>query len=397
MKKLIDKFLFIGLVIAFAGCALPEADDEELLAEYFTRVLEFSQDVDDDPETDDQQTIITRVYNDTKKQTTEVVNTYDDDGIQTLSETYDFDNDGNKPDKASHYTEYTYFSGGDHDGDLQQADTYDSEGTKVAYYVVDYPDADDTHKETIYYVYDGSSMIPDRKVDKYYYPAGAPDPDWEGELRVEKYFTYDTDASDWKLKKEKAYWYDDNEAGDGVRISHELSHSFRGDESPEEVFIYKPYSYTEGDKVYLESDYEYDGENANFGLDGTYGSFVVDADDADDPFKFVTGPSAGTEYNIEYDLIGEQKNMVVIDYNDRDFVAREAHYTGGAVQEVRTFEYDAEDKLINMSRYVNKGQLLEEKIVIGYREKTLGDGQTYNVTETLTYRFSTLGEDIIEE
>lgn len=389
MKKLKTKFLLLGLGIALVGCALPEAEDgENGLADYFTRVLEFSQDLDGDEDTTE--TVITRVYDDTKKQTTEVVNTYDADGVKTQTDNYDFDNDGNKPADPSDYTVYTYFTGGSHDGDLQQADTYDSEGTRVAYYVVGYPDADDTHKETIYYVYDGSSMIPDRKVDKYYYPAGAPDPDWEGELRVEKYFTYDTDASDWNLKKEKAFWYEDNEGGDGVRISHELSHSFRGDDTPEEVFIYKPYSYTDGDKVYLESDYEYDGENANFGLDATYGSFTVDADDAVDPFEFVTGPSTGTEYNIEYDFIGEQKNMIVSEYNDRELISREAHYTGGAVQEVRTFEYDAEDRLINMSRYINEVQLLEEKVVIGYREKTLGDGQTYDLKETLTYRFSTL-------
>jgi hypothetical protein len=401
MKKLKNVLIFLGLGVVLVGCALPEAEDgEDGLADYFTRVLEFSQDVDNDSETEDH-TVITRVYNDTKKQATEVVNAYDTSGVKTKTETWDFDNDGNKPDNVSTYTEYTYFAGGDHDGDLQQADTYDSEDTLIASQVVDYPQAN--YQRTIYYALndDGSALIEAQRTDRYYYPSGAAA--WAGELRMEKYFIYDTEISDWKLKKEKAYWYEDKEVKDTedpFRISHELSHSFRGEDDPEEVYIYKPYSYTDGDKVYLESDFEYvvydDQEPPNFLPDfgrDAYDSFAVDLADPDDPFR----NSGDTDsYNIEYDLIGEQKNMTVTEYNERDLIAREAYYTGGTVQEVRSFEYNAEDKLINMSRYVNKGQILEEKIVIGYREKTLGDGQTYNVKESLTYRFSTLGEDTIE-
>ena len=378
MKRQISKLACIVLCIGIISCALPTEEEENTLADYHNRVLEFSRELDDDTET--AELIITKVYDGTKKQTIEVVNTYNENGVKVLSETFDCDENGKKPEIPIQYTEYTYYEDGDHDGKLHLADTFDSEGTKVAYREITY-NTDETYKSSTDYILGEEDFVEDRKEEKYFYGTGEP---FEGELRVEKFFNYDTDETVWELKKETAYWYEEAESGEGARISHKLNHSFRGENSEEEVYFYKPYSYTGGDNVYLESDFEYnvydadDNFIAGFPRDG-YSSFDATAGDAD-PFI----------YQIEYGLIGEQQNMVLFDFNERQLVAKETLYTFGSLQETRLYAYNADDNVISMSRYINKGQLLEEKIVMNYREETLEDGNTYDVKETITYRFTNI-------
>jgi hypothetical protein len=369
-------FCFAALV---TGCSLtgPESATLEQI-DYFTRELEYYLDVDDDPETEQRELVLKKEFNSSKVQTKETEHGFED-GIKTVTNTYIFDGSGAKPAVPSEQTVYTYLDAADCDSDgdgvndvsalrrISTIERFAANGEKTGIDSVTY-DGNVTTAYSVIKTYrtDGETDVLESEQRATYYKNT--DPDYNGSIRTEKKFSYD-ETDGYSLQKETAFWYED----DGS-ISHELDHVFRGDDNAEELYLYKPYSYTEDGKVYLISDYSYDDAGLSAGADGSaYG--VTPADD--DPYP----------YSIDYDSIGIQKNMTLFDYNDRGLVKRETLYTQGFVQEVRTYAYNDQDELVNKTRYISGGNVLEEKIVIRFREETIG-GSQYLLKEIITYRFN---------
>lgn len=376
-------FPVICFITVLLGCSLGGGESGTLeQVDYYTRELEYYLDVDDDPETEQLEVVIKKEFNSVKTQTKETEHVFED-GVKTITNIYLFDSGGNKPSSPSEKIVYTYLDAADCDSDgdgtddvfglrrISTIERFNSEGTKTGVDIVSY-DANVTIAYSVIKTYAaeaGTDVLQTEQRASYYnIPAGSSPPDYNGNIRTEKKFSYD-DTDGYSLQKETAFWYE----SDGI-ISHELNHVFRGEDNTEELYLYKPYSYTEEGNVYLISDYTYNDAVLSAGADGSAFS-VTPADD--NPFG----------YSIDYDSIGIQKNMSLFDYNDRGLVSRETLYTQGFVQEVRTYSYNDQDELVNQTRYISGGNVLEEKIVIRFREETIG-GRNYTLKEIITYRFN---------
>ena len=189
----------------------------------------------------------------------------------------------------------------------------------------------------------------------------------------------DETVNELKLATEYAYWYDDE-----GRVSHWLYHVVRGSDTDlgsivtvlpqgvDERYIYTKFSYNAESQIYLQTDYIYDASDITSAADGSFPITLTD-----EPFA----------YNISHDRIGEIVSMQVNEYDTRGNLYQETNFIGSNKESVVLYRYDADDRLVEQSRFMNGGTLLNRKQVIRYRDEVI-DGRYYELREEYTYDFS---------
>lgn len=371
---------FTASALITTGCRL--TPEEEAVIDYHSRTVDYLTSVGSGAASrvDLERT---KIFDNTGYQVGEIVQTYDADGLNTRTDVYGVDVNGTK--NLHEYYLNTYdsvdYPAGTTAYRLIKSETFDSGGTRQAWSSYAYHAAfQDSLTEKTDYVLDGEA---DKKVGYQLrtYLTDTVNTDKNGKYRTDQVYSYDTDGVTLKLKKETAAWYDD----DGT-LTSELYHVVRGSTTDtvlpngaaDEAYYYVTYSRSEQGLVYLKSSYVYYHDAAEVLVwdDGPDGSFsVIPANN--DPFA----------YALEFSRIKNQYDLIISDYDGEGNLLVQTLYVFGVIQNRTTYGYNDNNDMVERSRYGNGGIILEEKVVVRFREEEI-DGVTYTIRETFTYYFN---------
>ena len=365
-------------VLLFQSCRWDVPETESAIA-YDSRITEYLQLIET---TGTYEPAMTKVYDKTGAQVAEFIQTYDENGNNTRTDVYEVDENGKKT--AREYYLYTYesalYDGTDTFYRVTEGGTYDSTDVKRLWYKVTYDTTYPANYTSITdWALDEDGVTEIKKAYQLCTYLST-----SGNYRTEQYFSYDSDDhTTLVLKKEYACWYD----ADGYP-TNELYHVIRGgdeadsvlpEDVPDDSYFHVGFSYDTAGNIYLQSDYLYsDPAGAAVHIPkAANGSFSVTPANAD-PFA----------YNVYYEGIGSQIDMILSDFDQLGNLTRDTLYVYGTVQEVRGYSYDsAGEELVSRSRYVGGGKVLDERTEIRFSTATI-DGVEYRVKDSLTYLFN---------
>lgn len=281
--------------------------------------------------------------------------------------------------------DYTAFDDDDvayavHDYKLTRGDSYTPAGYNWHYYAVAYqdlPNQPDRYTSIVDYARDsgGAFGVIARQESTYRLIYEDPVLDYDYyDYVTEKFFLSSTPGGTLKLSEEFASWYNAT-----AQWTHEIYHTFRGDDAANEVWYYTKYDWNEAGQVFAQQDFYYDPSDIT--TIATYGVQTISP-------AWIN--PAGAMPSLTFANIGALAESLTKSYDELGNVSLKVRSALGAEYERIVYRYEG-DKETSMLRYVNGKHYAYDRTETRYYDIDR-DGVAYGVAEELVYHSGETGE-----